>query len=251
MRRFLAALGFLTIFPLPASLTIGREDHGGSAAYYPLIGLGIGAFLAAMYWLIGATLPLLPKTALLVAAMALVSGGLHMDGLADTFDGLMSHKPRERALEIMRDSRLGAMGGLAMALVLLTKFSCLAAMDGDVTAWALLLAATAGRSAMSLAIVSFPYARAEGLGAPMAGRAGWGTAASALLVTGLAGAVTGLIVLTIAGFFMWAAMALWTAMFGFYCKRRLGGMTGDTYGALCETTETLVLLIVAGYIYGE
>jgi adenosylcobinamide-GDP ribazoletransferase len=214
------------------------------------VGLGIGLALAFLHWGLGPLLPTLPKAALLVAAMSLVSGGLHIDGLADSFDGFMSARPREKALEIMRDSRMGAMGAFAMVCVMMVKFSSLAAMDGDVPAWAMLLAAVAGRSAMSLAILFFPYIRAEGLGSAFDGRVGWGTVATALAFTALVGGFTGFLGLTLAGYFMGLVMLAWTLAFGLYCKRRIGGMTGDTYGALCETMEALCLLIVAGYVYG-
>ncbi|MDH5638143.1 MAG: adenosylcobinamide-GDP ribazoletransferase [Nitrospinota bacterium] len=250
MRRLLAAVGFLTIIPLPRKIKITAEDHGGSAIFYPLVGLGIGMALAFMFRQMTDLAPPLPIFAILVVAMSMISGGLHMDGLADSFDGFMSARPREQALEIMRDSRMGAMGGLAMMSVLLIKFSSLAVMDGNVPALALVMAAVAGRGAMSLAIVIFPYVRAEGLGAPLSGRAGWGTVVMALLITGLAGVYTGFSGLTGAGYYMWAIMLVWTVVFGLYCRRRIGGMTGDTYGALCETTEALALFIVAGHVYG-
>ncbi|MDH5510977.1 MAG: adenosylcobinamide-GDP ribazoletransferase [Nitrospinota bacterium] len=250
MRRFLAAVGFLTIIPLPRKIKITAEDHGGSALFYPLVGLGIGLVLAFMFRQMVDLAPPLPLFAILVVAMSMVSGGLHMDGLADSFDGFMSARPREQALEIMRDSRMGAMGGLAMMSVLLIKFSSLAVMDGNVPALALVMAAVAGRGAMSLAIAFFPYVRAEGLGAPLAGRAGWGTVMMALSVTALAGFYYGMYGLTGAGYYMWVIMLAWTMVFGLYCRRRIGGMTGDTYGALCETTEALALFIVAGHVYG-
>ena len=250
MRRFLAAVGFLTIIPLPRSMKIEAGDHGGSAPFYPLVGLLIGVFLALLYWGLKPLAPGLPVAVLLVAAMSMVSGGLHIDGLADTADGFMSGKPSQGVLEIMKDSRMGPMGGFVMLCVLMLKITSLAVMDGDVPAFALALAAVAGRSAMSLAIVFFPYVRPGGLGAAFDGRAGWGTALVALLFTGVIGAAAGFITLTKAGYFMWAVTLAWTVVFGLYCRRRIGGMTGDTYGALCETTEALCLLIVAGYIYG-
>ena len=250
MRRLLAAVGFLTIIPLPRQIRITAEDHGGSALFYPIVGLGIGVALAFMFRQMTDLVPHLPLVAILVVAMSMVSGGLHMDGLADSFDGFMSARPREQALEIMRDSRMGAVGGLAMMSVLLVKFSSLAVMDGNAPALALGLAAVAGRGAMSLAIVFFPYVRVEGLGAPLRGRAGWGTVVMALSITGLAGLYTGIYGLTAVGYYMWAIMLGWTALFGYYCKWKLGGMTGDTYGALCETMEALTLLLVAGYVYG-
>jgi len=250
MRRFLAAVGFLTIIPLPRGLNITAEDHGGSALFYPLVGLGIGLGLLFIFRQGAEIIPPLPLFAILVVVMSMVSGGLHMDGLADSFDGFMSARPREQALEIMRDSRMGAMGGLAMISVMLIKFSSLAVMDGNVPALALMMAAVAGRSVLSLSIVFFPYVRTEGLGAPLAGRAGWGTVVMALLVTGLAGGWAGFSGLTGAGYYMWAIMLAWTLIFGLYCRWRIGGMTGDTYGALCETMEAMALLVVAVHVYG-
>lgn len=231
----LAALGLLTRIPVPARVWQCPGVQSRSLPWYPLVGLLLGALLAALAWLLHGAPPLL-AAALLVAAWAWLSGGLHLDGLADSADAWVGGLgDRERTLAIMKDPRSGPAGVTALVLVLLLKTAALAALAG--TAWQLLwLAPLLARAALTAAFLALPYVRAGGMGAGLAGAAR-GPCAIALLVTlglALAAGMPGAFALLAgAGVF-----ALWRRA----CRERLGGITGDTCGALAELVETAVLV---------
>jgi adenosylcobinamide-GDP ribazoletransferase len=241
LRSAAAALGeavrFLTILPWPGLAAADPARIARSVPAFPLVGLLIGAGATAAGfgagWLFGAPL----HAVAVVAAAAVITGGLHLDGLADSADALFSWQPRERKLEILRDSRIGTMGALALVLVLAVKLGALLAL-GDAWWRGALLAPVWGRWAAVCGLCGFPSARADGLGAGVrahlaAGRFAAATAA-ALVIGGLVcppwGALVSLpVILTT----WWAATAM---------TRSLGGLTGDSYGTLGEIGETLTLL---------
>ncbi len=239
MRKLVAAIRFLTIIPVPGGYGAEAKDLDGSTWFFPVVGLLIGGAAAALALGLWAVFP--PPVAAVLAALALAgaSGGLHLDGLADTADGFLSSRPRERVLEIMKDSRTGAMGVGAIVFAALLKAAALGQFDGAMAWRAVLLAPVAGRCMMVVAMAVLPYARPEGgLGtafcksrAPM--RAVW-----SLLVVGAAGGLTagwaGLIAVG-------AALAV-TLLFSAWSWRRIGGATGDTFGATCELAELAVVV---------
>jgi adenosylcobinamide-GDP ribazoletransferase len=234
------ALRFLTIIPTPWVPASRAGDLVAAIPYFPAAGILIGGMLLAIGTGAGWLWPEIARAGLLVVAWAVLSGGLHLDGLSDSFDAIMSWRSRERKLEIMRDSRIGAMGTLAIVSVLLLKFAFLA---GAGAAWwqAILVAPILGRWVMVYAILRFPSARNEGLGHAVRGRIGWGAfgvgSAATILYTGLIGGLPGLVAVVLA----WAAAEL----IGRWWTRDLGGLTGDTYGALCELIEVVVLATVS------
>ncbi len=242
-RHMDVALRFLTTFPFPWRGQVTGQGIGGALPYFPLVGGVIGITLvgvgrvAALFWS-----PLV-QAALIVVAWGIVTGGLHLDGLSDTFDAVMSWRPRERKLEIMKDSRIGVMGALALSSILLLKLSLLA--DAGPNWWrATLVAPILGRWAMIYAITRFPAARTEGLGSSVQGRlrlahlAGI-SAVVALPVIGIAG-VSG-----ICGFLLAGTGA---HILGRWWTHELGGLTGDTYGAICEIIEVIALAAVTAMI---
>ena len=169
-REFVAALRFLSVLPAPGSTLLFESDETEpflviGCEYFPLVGL----LLAALLWLLVLILtPLVPQlalAALLVVGLVLLTGGLHLDGLMDTCDGLLGGSTRERKLEIMRDSRVGSFGVLGGACILLLKFALLASVSIHALPLALLLALPSARWAMVLALRIFPSARPTGLGA--------------------------------------------------------------------------------------
>jgi adenosylcobinamide-GDP ribazoletransferase len=241
MKPLLAALQFLTVIPVRGRLTDG--DFERAPVWFPLAGLVVGG-LAALADLALGRLGCSPalRSILAVALLALLSGGLHLDGLADTADGLFSARPREQALQIMRDSRIGTMGVLALLFVLAVKTAALAQITGGSRANALILAPLAGRCAQAAAMGCLPYARQEGgLAAVFLRRspriaAVWAALWLAVAAPALAGMATGALVLaSVAGAV--AAMSLWV-------WRRIGGFTGDTLGATSEVVEATILLAV-------
>lgn len=238
LRPFLIAAQFLTRLPIPRLNTITERDTGRSMLFYPLVGLIIGLLLAALLLVMGKAPPAL-QAALLLAVWVLITGGLHLDGLADSADAWVGGLgDRERTLAIMKDPNCGPAGGVAIVLVLLLKFAALdaAVVSGDWTA--LLLAPVLGRTAPPLLFLTTPYVRRQGLGSTLTGHLPRRTAA---LVT----AATAAAILLSAGInALWPVISA-TGVFAL-CRammvRRIGGATGDTAGALVEITETAVLI---------
>ncbi len=234
------ALRFLTIIPQPWLPPMSERGMVASIPWFPAAGLVIGALLLPVGWLAGLAWGDLVRAALVVVAWGVVTGGLHLDGLSDTFDGVLSWRSRERKLEIMKDSRIGAMGALALVAVLLLKVVFLA--EAGAAWWqAALLAPALGRWADLYGIYWFPPAAEGGLGRAFHDQvrrpdffvATAAAGAAALLVGGAAGLVAMALVLACAHM-----LARWWT-------RDLGGLTGDTYGALCEIGEVVVIATIA------
>ena len=242
MRGLAAALRFLTVLPLPGRLGASGEELAGSVPWFPVVGVFIGLGAAGVAWLAFRFAPPAVAAVLVVIALAAVSKGLHLDGLADAADGLLSSRTRERMLEIMKDSRIGVMGVLALLAVLGLKVTALASLEPGQAWAAALLMPVAGRCAMTMLMGVLPYARPEGgLGALFALGKNPAPAIWALLVmmgVGLAvGHGMGLVAMGMA-----AGVA---AVFGWQVRRVLGGMTGDTLGAVCEIAEMVPVVAMA------
>lgn len=240
-RPFLIALQFLTRLPLRLDGELSDADLGRSVAYYPFVGMLLGALLIGAQWLL-ANLPVLLQAALLLVIWVSITGALHLDGLADSVDAWVGgHGDRERTLSIMKDPRSGPMGVTAVVLVLLVKFAALAALCESANALGLALAPILGRTVLPLLFLSTPYVRSGGLGAPLAAHlprraAVASIAAACIAIVAVAGADGVTLVLATALVFL----ALRTAML-----RRIGGTTGDTAGALVELTEAAVVVALA------
>jgi len=239
MRGLSSAGRFLTSLPLPGGPDAG--DLGRAAGWFPVVGAVIGMLLAGAYlgssWLVP---PLL--AAVIVAALwALLTGGLHLDGLADAADGLGGGWSREETLAIMRDVRTGAYGVAAIGLVLALKVGALAGLAPALGWRAVLLAAVLARAAPLGLVRLCPPARAEGAGHAFALTvARGGMLAATLVPVGLALGLFG-----VPGLVPLALIALATVGFAGYLRRRLGGLTGDCLGALVEVSEALTLLALA------
>jgi adenosylcobinamide-GDP ribazoletransferase len=237
-----AALGFLTVLPVLASVRASEEGLGRSLKYFPVVGLGIGFFLAYLDMGVGRLFeaPLL-TSAVTAVAMIAVSKGLHLDGLADTFDGFLSSKPKERVLEIMKDPRIGAMGAIAVFSVLLLKVTALASLPQEMRWNTILLMPLAGRSALIFEMTVLPYARTDG-----------GLAEVFKRQCGPVHLVWALAVLSAAGWWVleWTGIIAGlvtfgaTLIFSLYCHFKIKGFTGDTLGAACEISELIPALTV-------
>jgi adenosylcobinamide-GDP ribazoletransferase len=229
-----AALRFLTLIPVPGPFELREAALARAVALFPLVGALVGGLLALVGWACGLLWGDAVRAVALTVAWAALTGGLHLDGLSDTFDGVMSWRPRERKLEIMRDSRVGVMGVLALVAVLGLKAALLA---GEGWLVGVLLAPALGRWAIGLGLRCFPAARPDGLGASTQrlGRAADLTLAtlSALALALALGELRGLLALLLVALATLALARWWT--------RALGGLTGDTYGALCELGEVVAL----------
>lgn len=235
MLNFFSALAFLTIIPVPAQTP---QDDGRKVLYFPLVGLLIGCLLVAVDYLGSRVFYQEIRVVVDILFLAIISGGLHLDGLADTADGLLSNRPRERALEIMRDPHLGVMGGLAIIFCLLLKAAGLMGLGGTMY-WIWLLTAPAfARTALVFGLVFMDYVRkSEGLGKHFFQKNNYGLLKLSFLSFPLPfflGWEAGLKAVALAGGV--SIVLLW------FFKMKIGGMTGDTLGALSEGVETIVLL---------
>jgi len=237
MKPLLAAIQFLTVLPVPRRFRCGEQDLQHSVWWFPLVGLLLGGALAALDGGIGRLLPVLPASAVVVVAMMMVSGGLHMDGLADTADGFLSSRPRNRILEIMKDSRTGPMGVMAVVCVIVLKVTALSAVTCAMRWGVVLLMPLAGRCALVMQMAVLSYARTEGGLASAFGRPRWAAAAAILALAATAWWTARTMGLATTGVVM-----LLTWLFSYGCQRKIGGFTGDTLGAACEIAETAVAL---------
>lgn len=232
----LAAWRFLTVLPFPGTLGTQSRDLSASLPYFPLVGLGLGFFLAAAARLLVLVSPVPLTAVLLTALMAALSGALHLDGLADTADGFASARGRDQVLAIMRDSRIGAMGVVALLLVLALKAAALAALPPSRLVAALLLAPLAGRTAILVHLTLLPYVRASGLASAfLAGPRRLAVVLGLVTLAALAFACGRAAVIAL------VAWVVVLALFGLVCRRRIGGITGDTLGAVCELAEVTIL----------
>ena len=235
----LAALEFLTIIRLHRFRPVSAETLARAQVFYPLVGLLLGGILVGADWLLGYGLPAGPRGVLLLALLALLTCGLHLDGLADTFDGLLGGQERERRLAIMRDPRIGSFGVTALVLTLLLKWSALASLLAADEWRAVLLGPLLGRCAIVALAAAVPYARPDGLGS------GFHAAARGLpvVVAAIAALVGALLVGGVPGLALLAATVLTPLLLGWWSQRAIGGATGDLYGAACELTEAAVWLV--------
>jgi adenosylcobinamide-GDP ribazoletransferase len=241
MKSLLAAIRFLTIVPIPGLLGTGEDDLARSVPWFPAIGLLLGGIAATAAWGLSLAAPPMVTAAVVVVVLLSFSGCLHADGLADSADGLLSSRPRERILEIMKDSHTGAMGVIAIVCVLLLKFASLASLPGDRLWPAVLLMPLAGRCAMVVEMALLPYARSNGLANIFYRRrtrlaAVWAVGVLAAAAWCAAGS-RGLIVCAVC---IAATLAL-----SAYVYRKIGGATGDTLGAVCEIVEIVPALVLA------
>ena len=226
---------FLTVLPVGGSMAaqLGR-------AYFPLVGAGLGLVAGGIDFAVsGVASPLIGAVAA-VMALAVLTGGLHLDGLADSADGLLPLAARERRLEIMRDPRVGSFGVVALVLVLAGDAALLGAMPAGRVLTALVAAGAISRLAMLCVIAFVPPARNDGLGAAATGGPRWRDVAFGAVVTVLACLLD-----PRRAVFAALAAAVSTLLLVALARRRIGGATGDVYGACCELGQMAALVAFA------
>jgi adenosylcobinamide-GDP ribazoletransferase len=239
VNSFFAALQFLTLFPWPKRVERCADEIGQSATFFPIVGFFLGSILVLANFLLERFASAILVSVALVALLALRTRGLHLDGLGDTFDGLGAGGDRDRMVRIMDDSHTGAFGLIAIVLVLFFKIHAIESLE--VERWRGLLAAPVlGRWAMVLLGYRSTAAK-PGLGSTLidylsAKQFLWATLISVLLVAAILHGV---------GIAMMAWVTLLTMASKIYLHRRLGGVTGDTFGAVGELSETSVLFFLA------
>jgi adenosylcobinamide-GDP ribazoletransferase len=233
------AIGFLTVVPVPA-VDPGPEGIGRAAAWFPLVGVAVGAFAGGARALLQPALGPLPATVVAAIALVAVTGALHQDGLADTADGLGARGDRERRLAAMRDSAIGAYGVLALIGWALLLVSTLAQLSVHHVVAAFVTAAAAGRWAALAHAVALPPARTDGLGAGFAVRR-----AELVVATVLVAALATVLCRPLPGLAALAAATMTPVLMTLFARRTLGGRTGDTLGATVALTELAVCVALA------
>ncbi len=250
MRAFLIGLQFLTRISIVRQSEWTEEDFGRSVRYFPAVGAVLGLIYVAIMFsaieLTGGRLPTFYAGLIFLLTVAL-TGGIHCDGFMDTFDGLFSGRDRERMLEIMKDSRVGAFGVVSfvtLALIEIATLGELAGLSTENLLTAIYAMPIVGRLMMVFVIGLFPYARASGMGKAFSDRTDGRTmifsTVEAIILLAPLMIASGEIFLTA---LMGSMMAFMYAFyFGYYAKKKLGGVTGDIYGAV-ELQSELIFLI--------
>jgi len=235
MTGLTTAFRTLSILPIPGSRT---DDFANSLPWFPLVGLLLGALLVGLANACKGAPPDATAVVLLLAGVVLTRG-LHLDGLADSADGFGGGYTRERVLEIMKDSSTGAFGAIAIALALLIKWVALTHLIESHNLGVVIEAYVASRALQVEQMTRLPYAREAGTAASFVEGA---TVRHRVVVLASAG-LAAILLKGIAGAFYLAMAWLAVWLFGLYCKKRVGGVTGDLLGATSEISEILILFL--------
>ena len=236
MQYFLIALQFLTIFPVKIKSQIEEKSFGRSLVYFPVVGALIG-LIAISISLVFHFLPYLVNVALILIILIVITGGIHLDGFADTCDGFYGSRSKEKILEIMRDSHIGTMGVIALVCLLLLKFTLLLNLPGG-SLWRAVIAMTMFSRWSQVAACCFSrYSREEGKAKNFIVHAG----RKEFFIGGLVTVISLILIMKIKGLSLFLLSLAVIFLFITYAKRKIGGMTGDTIGATSEIAEVAVI----------
>ncbi len=238
MKEFVIILQFLTRIPININLKVDEEDFFRGVIYFPLVGFIIGMFVVSAYYIGFKLSGRMLGAVFAIIIEILITGGLHLDGLADTFDGIYSNRSKDRILEIMRDSRLGTNGALALFISLILKLVLINSFAVPIIYSILLLMPVFSRLNMVLAFRLAKPARKQGMGNLFIGKVDKRQFIVALIIA----IITSLIYIKL--IVVAILLLLFTILYVRYMTYKIDGMTGDTIGALCELSELLYLLLV-------
>ncbi len=234
------AIQFLTIIPLPFSVKCEEKDLGRSMSFFPLAGLTLGAVLVGIDYNLSRFLPREVGDLLLVAVLAVITGVLHLDGVADVCDGLAARGGKDRFLAVMKDSWTGAAGAVGLVLVLLLKYESLLHIPPGMKRDALFCFPMLARFAQVQMAVGASKARNDGLGSLFILGAGWRQILFAVVTT----IAFSFVLLGMAGLWLFIAVYLFTWILKTWFHKKLGGISGDIIGFANELNEILCLLIL-------
>jgi adenosylcobinamide-GDP ribazoletransferase len=247
MTSFFLAWRFLTI--LPGGGSEGETSPrllGRSMGFYPLVGLLLGMILWAAYWMLSAAFSRTVCDGLVLLLLVLITGAFHLDGLADSLDGMAAGKSAQERLLIMRDHRVGTFGVVGLLSVLGIKFLALNSLPEEVLGKSLAVALVLGRWSMVELIYRAPYARPEGgLGRVFKEN----VKRREMILAGATSLILSVLLLRFWGALLWLAVTVFTLGIQFLFLRRLGGVTGDVLGASNEVNEVLVLILTSGIFH--
>lgn len=242
MKSFIIAMQFLTRIPLNANIEVTNEEFGSSQKAFVFVGLLLGGIISGVYYLFNTYVPPFILGAVLLLIEVAISGGLLLDGFMDTCDGVFSARPRERALEIMKDSRVGAHSVTSVTLLFIIKFAVYASLDYLRNPYVIILLSPAVGLSFLLFVVSFfPYARKEGIGKFFKDR----TKKIYFYIS--------ILILFFLSYFLTFSFypligIIITFLIGTSVAMRIGnflnGHTGDTYGAMAQTSQAVFMLVM-------
>jgi adenosylcobinamide-GDP ribazoletransferase len=242
MKSLILAIQFLTRIPINIEIETKEDSFANSVLWFPVVGLLIGAFNALVYWLLSMVLPGMLPIVCTVLANVCITGALHVDGLADTCDGIFSARKRDKMLEIMKDSRIGSNGSLAIVFDMLIRIAILLSIPADKVIWVIFAAPIASRALIPLLMKLSIYARAEGgMGGLFLGKQTW----NRTLIAFAAGMIMVWASLNFVGLASFAVAMLAIILYRSYIYSKIQGMTGDTIGAGNEIAEIVFLLSAA------
>jgi adenosylcobinamide-GDP ribazoletransferase len=254
IRNFITALQFLTIITVSKKHEVGESELARSMVYFPFVGFLIGLILVwadrAFLWFVPDTI----SNIFLLILSAVMTRALHIDGLADSIDGIMGGGDPESRLVIMRDSRIGTAGVLSIVFVLMIKYVCLNNLFVDYKAAALLTAPAYSRWSQMLMMFNAGYVREQGMGKAFVGHVrSSGLVAASIITVGLSGFVIYQYDLrtTILAIGIPLAVGLVTFLWRWFVVRKIGGVTGDSVGAVSEMNEALTLLLFVFLLAGR
>lgn len=238
LTSFLLALQFLTIIPARVK-RFDPEKMAWSTAYFPIVGCLIGLSTAILYFLLlSLDFPVIASSLISVIAGAVLTAGLHLDGLADTVDGLAGAVDTKRSLEIMREPQIGSFGATAIASDILLKAAFLSALSPEFALWALILMTALGRWSMVQTMFYFPYARTDGKASSFSGK----IKANCIIIAAIFTLIPLLLILKIKGFLLFLVVSVFSFLFAKTIKAKIQGYTGDTLGATNEVSEIFTLM---------
>lgn len=245
MNALFATIQFMTRIPVPESWTKDFEFQRfvEGIVWFPVVGLLVGGFATGCFALALHVFDVAIASAVYVLALALITGGFHLDGLADTCDGIFSARKRERMLEIMKDSRLGTNGCLALIFIIVFRVLAvnhLAAIAGNALWYSLIAAPIAGRALMAILMYRQTYARENGLGNVFIGK----VSAKQTLITLAAGCMLVALLGQISAIRAYFFTLIFAYGYQRFIHQRLGGQTGDTLGGGNELFELCFLLML-------
>jgi adenosylcobinamide-GDP ribazoletransferase len=242
MKNLILAIQFLTRIPIDIKVEVKENSFAESVLWFPAAGLLIGTFNALIYWLSSMLLGGIFPVVCTVLANVCITGGLHVDGLADTCDGIFSARKRDRMLEIMKDSRIGTNGALAIVFDMLVRIAILVSVPSEKVVWLIFMAPIVSKALLPLIMKLSVYARAEGgMGGLFLGKQKW----SRTIIALTAGLLITWFAIGIVGLASFAITLLVVVLFKSYIYSKLQGMTGDTIGAANEIAEVVFLLVAA------
>jgi len=241
MRDFLQALSFLTIFPVD-QLSLSEEKRlARSMAYFPAVGLLLGLLLAVAYFLLSFLFSKSLVLWLTLGFLALLTRGLHLDGFADTVDGFAAGGPKEKILEVMRDSRIGAFGVVGLILLIGAKYLALDQITVESLPYSLMLMTVMGRNSMVWVCYKSPYARSGGgLAKPFAEN----LTTREMVISSASALGIGLLFWRLEGIAVFLGIGVFNLAFRLFFLKKLKGVTGDILGAANELSELLCLLLL-------